>query len=89
MEKLKVVKSLIKEWIKGKGNFDKQLATARSELDCANETLEAYPTFLSLQSITIEKREKLRNLYDKEESDLKQRRSSGYSYRTPTLDYLV
>lgn len=47
-EKLKVFKALTKEWLGTKGNFDKQVTTARADLDLAIQALEDFPSYIPL-----------------------------------------
>lgn len=69
-EKLKTVKGLTKEWLKNKGTFDKQITSARADLELAIEIFEASPTSIQLQTSTHEKRNKLKSLFKIEGADL-------------------
>lgn len=71
--KLKAVKALIKEWSQKMGTFDKQILSAKSDLDLAKKTMESHPNSIPHQTTTLEKRNKLKALDEKEEADLKKR----------------
>lgn len=64
-EKLKAVKGLTKKWVEAKGNFEKQITSAREELEKAIEAFESSPSLPPLQKTTLEKRSKLRSLFVK------------------------
>lgn len=54
-------------WNKNKGNFDKYITKARANMEWAIDVLEASPSSLPLQAPVVEKREKLRDIFVKEE----------------------
>lgn len=68
-----MVKRLTKEWINGKGNFDKQITSAKDNLEKSAEGLEASPSSIFLQEATHEKRIKIRDMFEKEKADINQR----------------